>query len=69
MMADDFICGTVIETMAMQRRWKRLVGEAIREKGGNIKSIASKELEKLVEAYLKEHPERARISVADFQKS
>jgi hypothetical protein len=69
MMADDFICGTVFETMAMQARWKRLVKEAIKAKGGNVNSIAPEELEKLVTDYLEEHPEQARISVADVQQS
>lgn len=69
MMADDFICGTVIETMAMQARWKRLVREAIKDQGGNVNSIAPEELRKLVDEYLEEHPEQARISVADVHHS
>jgi hypothetical protein len=31
---NDFLCGTPFETQAMQERWKRLVKEAIRDKGG-----------------------------------
>jgi hypothetical protein len=52
----DFLCGTPFETRAMQERWKRLVKEAIRNKGGKVNSIAPEEVRQLVEAFLKEHP-------------
>jgi hypothetical protein len=55
-MTDDFICGTVFETEWRLLRWKRLVRAAIKDKGGNVNSIAPEELEKLVKAYLDEHP-------------
>jgi hypothetical protein len=41
----------------MQDRWKRLVRAAIKDKGGRVNSIEPKELRRLIEAYLKEHPE------------
>ena len=47
MMADSFICGTPYETMAARARWKRVVREAIKDKGGNVNSIAPEELRKL----------------------
>jgi histone H3/H4 len=54
----DFICGTPFETQLMKERWKRLVKEAIRDKGGKINSIAPEEVRRLVEAYLAQHPNR-----------
>lgn len=59
----DFICGTVFETQAMLRRWKRLVRAAIRDKGGNVQSIAPKDLEKLVTEYLEEHPKEGLMEM------
>jgi hypothetical protein len=54
----QFICGTPFETRAMQERWKRLVKEAIRNKGGKVNSIAPGELQKLVTEYLAQNPNR-----------
>jgi hypothetical protein len=56
-MNDELPCGTPFETQAMQDRWKRLVRAAIKDKGGRVNSIEPKELRRLIEAYLKEHPE------------
>jgi hypothetical protein len=58
-MNDELPCGTPFETQAMQDRWRRLVRAAIKDKGGQVNSIAPKELEKLVTEYLEEHPEEA----------
>jgi len=55
---DGWVCGTPFVQQAAEKEWKRLVREAIRAKGGNIRSIAPSELRKLVIEYLAEHPER-----------
>jgi histone H3/H4 len=54
----DFLCGTPLLTQLMKERWKRLVKEAVRNKGGKVNSIAPEELQRLVAAYLEEHPEK-----------
>jgi hypothetical protein len=66
MMADDFICGTPFETMAARARWKRLVSAAIKDKGGNVNSIAPEELQRLVREYLDEHPEAPLMEIFRF---
>ena len=58
---DNCVCGTPFVQQAAEEQWKRLVREAIRAKGGNVNSIAPKELRKIVREYLREHPDKQML--------
>ena len=63
---DDLPCGVPFARQAAEERWRQLVKPAIRDKHGEVNSIAPEELNRLVTEYLEEHPEEALMEIFWF---